>query len=207
MFGSKLLPYTRDAYSTMNSLRFLALVLLSHLYAIDARVKGYSRSKGEKAQPKRRLGASKGEPKAKQVITFWQPDGDIFVSSNPPSATLFATGTATVDQPGLVAILDKPIYAEDKTTVIGKIGGTCTRIVAGESWYCSGGYEFLDKGEIESGTSYPSPNTVSVSGPFYDGIDIWNSITGGTGVYESATGQGYYVVEGGGWNHVTLYIN
>ena len=93
--------------------------------------------------------------------------------------------------------------AETRTTVIGHVTGTCTRVEVGKKWICFGTYEFLS----DDSTTYPTGDSINVSGPFYDNSNVWNAIQGGTGCYESAQGQAYYDITEPNWNLVTMHLD
>ena len=71
-----------------------------------------------------------------------------------------------------------PIYDSDNEKRIGIDNGFCIRTVTGEegAWECAW-TTTLEEGQI------------IVEGPFYDTEDSVVVITGGTGVYEGATGE------------------
>ena len=127
----------------------------------------------------------KGTDKSPDLY-FHQPDGTVFVDTNPSNPE--------GDVPGFQAIINKPIYLSDRETEIGILTGACTRIVAGKRWYCIGTYELMDGSEFV------------VSGPFFDGVGGVNAILGGTGDLESVGGQAFYEVEDG-WNMVSVYFD
>ena len=90
------------------------------------------------------------------------------------------------DSVGDVLAYANPIYDEANETEIGSDNGYCIRTVAPGAWECAW-TTTLDGGQI------------MVEGPFLDGEDSVNAITGGTGAYAGATGEmelGYRDPEG-----------
>jgi hypothetical protein len=83
---------------------------------------------------------------------------------------------AEKDSVGDVLAYANPIYDEANENQIGTDNGYCIRTVAGAAWECNW-TTTLDDGQI------------MVEGPFLDGEDSVNAITGGTGAYAGATGE------------------
>ena len=90
------------------------------------------------------------------------------------------------DSVGDVLAYSNPVFDEANENQVGTDNGYCIRTVAGEAWECAW-TTTLEDGQI------------MVAGPFLDGEDSVNAITGGTGAYEGATGEmelGYRDPEG-----------
>ena len=80
------------------------------------------------------------------------------------------------DSVGDVLAYANPIFDEANENQIGTDNGYCIRTVAGGAWECAW-TTTLDEGQI------------MVAGPFLDGEDSVNAITGGTGAYAGASGE------------------
>lgn len=189
----------RIGYSA--SFLLAATIVLPHLDAVSAAATDDKVSQAASPQRLRRSLSQPGPSRKRSVtrhINFLQPDTDVLVRRGD---NIFRP---VIDRPGVVAILNQDIYNDDRTTVIGRVSGTCTRIQAGTKYACSGTYEFLsgDKG------TYPSPDTISVMGSFYDDTDsAVTALAGGTGEYDRASGRAQYTTMDGGWNRVTIWLD
>ena len=80
------------------------------------------------------------------------------------------------DSPGDLLTFHNKVYDETDTTVVGTDQGYCTRISPKQgSWECI--Y-----------TTFLEDGSITVETPFYDTTDSVGAITGGSGLYASASG-------------------
>ena len=80
------------------------------------------------------------------------------------------------DSVGDVLAYANPVFDSSNEEQIGTDNGYCIRTAVGEAYECAW-TTTLEDGQI------------MVAGPFLDGEDSANAITGGTGAYEGATGE------------------
>ncbi len=81
------------------------------------------------------------------------------------------------DSSGDLLTFANQVYDDTNTSRVGRDQGSCIRISPGRGlWQCSW-------------TTWFNGGSITVEGPFYDDRNSTLAITGGTGVYSSATGS------------------